>query len=93
MNKLTETLFECRCCGNATRGFTDGSFKGIGWNRLEGIDGPNAICPRCSRVPEAIDFFKEEYPNVHVVPGTSVLIPAADGKGGIVWFLSEQNQA
>lgn len=45
---LSETIFECRCCGKSTYGMNDGSFKQPGWNRIEGGDGPNAVCPGCS---------------------------------------------
>jgi hypothetical protein len=81
-----ETIFECRTCGNACRGFTDGSFKGLGWCRIEGIDGPNAICPSCAKISGALDSLKRDgYDNAHVVPGTSVLVPAVEN-GKLVWW-------
>lgn len=55
--------------------------------RLEGIDGPNAICPECSKNPWELESLREQgYPDVRLVPGTSVLIPAPDGRGGICWW-------
>lgn len=64
---LGRTLFECRTCGNACHGFTDGAFDDPAWGRIEGIDGPNAICPECQARPEALEGLREDgYENARV---------------------------
>lgn len=66
---LTRTIFECRCCARSVGGGTDGSFDEPGWGRIDNIDGPDAICPRCLADPTALDDFREAYPNVCIRPG------------------------
>lgn len=61
------TIFECRCCSASVSGKTDGAFDAPGWRRIGRIDGPDAICPRCSADPHALDDLREEYPDVHVI--------------------------
>ena len=50
MDKVTYTIFECRCCDRSVQGTTDAKFatdhRGT-WRRITNIDGPNAICPCC----------------------------------------------
>ncbi len=60
------TTFECRCCGVFVSGKTDGSFDEPGWGRIDGIDGPDAICPRCVKDPTALDGWRAEYPDARV---------------------------
>lgn len=55
-----ETLFICRCCGEGSRGLTDGTFFNPGWGRIDRIDGPNAICPECIADPRALEGLKED---------------------------------
>lgn len=55
-----ETLFTCRCCGESSRGLTDGTFFDPGWGRIDRIDGPNAICPECIADPESLEGLKED---------------------------------
>lgn len=57
---MEDTIFECKCCGDAIGGTSDGRFghddRGP-WRRIIGIDGPNAICPRCVGEEDALDHF------------------------------------
>lgn len=63
---ITETIFECRCCGDASPGLSDGTIFKVGWGRIAHIDGPNAICAWCIDYDE-VKNFKDEYPNAEVV--------------------------
>ncbi len=61
------TIFGCRCCDASTGGTNDGRFDAPGWGRIERIDGPNAICPRCKADPTALDALKADgYPSAQV---------------------------
>lgn len=55
------TVFECRCCDRTTSGRTDGTHDEGGWGRIDGIDGPNSICPDCIADPASLDALKAEY--------------------------------
>ncbi len=68
---LNETIFECRCCGDAIRGLNDGTFfhdaRGP-WRRIGNIDGPNAICPVCVADPGCLDSKVEDgYENASIL--------------------------
>jgi hypothetical protein len=70
---LNETIHECRCCCDCSRGLNDGSFFKLGWGRIENIDGRNAICPACQKDPLSLDALREDgYENAYVVPGKFV---------------------
>lgn len=59
------TSFECRTCDRLVMGQNDGGVCQPGWARLEGIDGPNHICPTCIADDEIMEL-REEFPNVRV---------------------------
>lgn len=67
---MTQTLFECRCCGRANWGTTDGKLahddRGP-WRRLVNIDGPDAVCPACVGEPDVLDrFVTDGYENAAI---------------------------
>jgi len=73
------TIFECRTCQTCCQGWSDGAFAEPGWNRVEGIDGPNAICPECSADPGALsDLRAAGYPNACIVSGIGI-VPGTGG--------------
>lgn len=62
------TTFECRTCSRYTEGEArpDG-FAVAGWSAIDGIDGPNGICPTCVADPTSLDSLREDgYPNARV---------------------------
>lgn len=65
------TIFECRTCDRSIGGGTDGTFDTdhLGpWARIDGIDGPNAICPACQKRSDALAGLVEDgYPNARIV--------------------------
>ena len=71
----SDTLFECRTCVRTCRGCTDGVFYEPDWGRIEGIDGPNAICPSCQKDRAVLTFVSEGYDTARVVPGLCVEPP------------------
>ena len=54
------TVFSCRCCPASAPGTTDGAVAAPGWHRIEGIDGPDAICPACVANPVSLDSMRED---------------------------------
>jgi uncharacterized protein CbrC (UPF0167 family) len=54
------TIFTCRCCPASVGGNTDGTAASPGWYRIDGIDGPDAICPACVADPSAMDGLRED---------------------------------
>lgn len=56
----TGTIFTCRCCSKYTTGHHFGTVNDLGWYRIDGIDGPNAICPDCVASPDALDNLKAD---------------------------------
>ena len=73
------TTFECRTCGVYVDGEArpDG-FAAAGWSAIDGIDGPNAICPECAAEPTSLDALREDgYPDARV----RRLVPAEVDRG------------
>lgn len=63
------TLFECRCCGDSTGGFNDGTTDKPGWVFIARIDGPNHACPTCAADPDSLSGLAEDgYDWAHFVP-------------------------
>ena len=63
-----ETTYECRGCGRQAWGHS--GRKPLDWSRLEGIDGPNSICPACVHdcLDDVLNLFREDgYDRVRVV--------------------------
>jgi uncharacterized protein (DUF433 family) len=61
------TIFGCRCCDTSIGGTNDGGFDAPGWGRIQNIDGPDAICPRCKADPTSLDAIKADgYENARV---------------------------
>lgn len=85
---MQETIFECRCCDRTCKGWNDGTFQGVGWNRIERIDGPNALCPTCTTDESAmISLVEQGYPNAKVVRGESAFVSVwLSTTGGYVWW-------
>lgn len=69
--EASRTLFICRACDATTTGRTDSSFDTPGWRRLDGLDGPDAICPRCVADPTALTWLRDDYPDVRLRPEPS----------------------
>lgn len=66
-NEPSFTIFQCRCCDASTSGKNDGSFDAPNWGRIEGIDGPNALCPRCVADPLALEgLVADGYPDARI---------------------------
>ena len=62
-----ETIFECRCCGGHSVGYSDGTFVKLDWRRIDNIDGPNAICADCVEQEECLDHLIEDgYENASI---------------------------
>ena len=52
---MTSTLFTCRCCASSVSGWVDGHVAAHGWHYIDGIDGPNMICPACYDEPDPLE--------------------------------------
>jgi hypothetical protein len=67
------TIFECRCCARYIGGLSDGRFDHDDdgqWGRIDNIDGPNAVCPRCvSRSDCLDDLIADGYENARILVG------------------------
>lgn len=59
------TIFECRTCAATVDGWSDGAVAKSGWHRIENIDGPNFMCPKCLE-DEAIEDLLDEYRSAYV---------------------------
>lgn len=63
---MNETTFECKCCGAHVTG--EASQEGpalVGWFLLEGVDGPNSVCPECHEKGDSVlDDWRDEFPNI-----------------------------
>jgi hypothetical protein len=57
---MSPTIFTCRCCPASVAGTTNGDVAATGWRRIEGIDGPDAICPACVADPAVLDDLRAD---------------------------------
>lgn len=66
-NAASPTLFTCRCCAAAVKGWNDGAVMSPGWRKIGRIDGPNAVCPECAVDPEALSsLISDGYAEAHI---------------------------
>lgn len=65
------TIFECKCCDSCItcrNDDCDKEFRSKGWKRIQGVDGPHAICPTCHpRWDELkVSFVEDGYEDAYV---------------------------
>ena len=72
------SLHICRTC-DASGWALAGVNVPPGWSRIERIDGPDSICPKCAINPSALDCLRDDgYEQAHVRPWTQ---PAVRDEG------------
>ena len=72
------SLHICRTC-DASGWALAGVNVPPGWSRIERIDGPDSICPKCAIDPSALDCLRDDgYEQAHVRPWTQ---PAVRDEG------------
>ena len=83
---MKSTMFTCRCCASSISGWGDGHVAAHGWHHIDGIDGPNMICPACYDEPDPLESLRADGYDARIglpcpvrdAPPAVVTIPAAE---------------